>query len=171
MTDTGYWGDVELDERRCDDANSRRGNADFILPHNQQFFAELPRRRSKRQVPRFVSEQFFGEMPRRRPKRDFSQFVDASSVSSSADGGEPAAVAQQRSMSQYYSARWLHQYFVNQNNNTLTENSIQKIVSRDEELKRVDGNTPTMGNQVIPLVTSCHHILVEDAISFSPIPR
>lgn len=169
MTDTGYWGDIEADERRCDDVVSRPENAGCIFPHKQQFFAELPKRRPKRKVPRLVRDQFFGELPRRRQKRNYNHFGDASS--SSSNGEEATAATRPRSVSQYYSARWLNQYFLNQNITT-TQNATHKIVSPSAgALKPVTANTLTMGNQVVPLITSCHHVFVEDAISFSPIPR
>lgn len=166
MADTGYWADEEYEEQysTCT-GQSCKSDEDVIMGNanaNHQFFGEIPRRAEKQHIPRFVDDHFFGDIPRRRTKRRLPHFVD---VSSSSGENVPA----KRSTSLYYSSRMLNQYFLDQAPMVIRQPVTPPILDQ-EPVEKVPVTVATV-IQAVPLLTSSRHILVENAISFSPIPR
>ena len=172
MTDKGYLGDEDSDcdvgfcsVRSRDTASSQQTNATFGA---QQFFGELPKRQKhKRQVPLFIDEESLREMPGRRMRRSVPQIVSVSASSEEDTVAKPV-------ISHYYASRWLNEYFLSQHRFSCVERPTEKpvhtvVIDKDLCDEKV-AITPSQMRKM-PLVTSCHRIQVDDAISFSVLPR
>lgn len=172
MTDKGYWGDEDSD---CDVGFSsvRSTDTSYLQLTNptidaQQFFGGLPKRQKhKRQVPRFIDEESLREMPGRRMRRRVPHFVSVSASSEDDTVAKPIT-------SHYYASRWLNEYFLSQQKFSCVERSTEKLagsVMIDKDLCDERVTTKPMQIRKLPLVTSVRRIQVDDAISFSVLPR
>ena len=169
MIDRGYWADDDCD---CDDglASVRSSESACSQPiidtlSTHQFFADLPQRRKhKRQVPCFVNEESLREMPGRRMRRSIPHFV-AVSVSSDDDTvAKPVT-------SHYHFSRWLNEYFLSQHKLSCIEGLTTQTPESIEVVEKDVFDEMVKPRRDLPFITSCHRMLVDDAISFSLLPR
>ena len=171
MIDNGYWGDDDCDcdvgltlVRSSDRACSQSTN-DALS--KQQFFGDLPKRRKhKRQVSRFVDEESLREMPGRRMRRNIPRFVAVSASSEDETVAKPI-------ISHYYSSRWLNEFFLSQHKFSCIGRSTAEAPATTDIIEKVvcDEKVLSKPRPEMSLITTCRQMLVDDAISFSLLPR
>ncbi|KAI2496706.1 hypothetical protein MHU86_17802 [Fragilaria crotonensis] len=140
--DIGYWADDEYDAEQWDYDNTQSREDDTC--------DERERR---------GQQLFFADLPSR-TKRPINNNV----------------VRRQRctsQVSQYTQARWLSHYFWNQNTSAQrTLGIFPPAISDSESMNEQTLSTETRAEGGAPkLVASCHHIPLEESISFSTRPR
>lgn len=168
--ESGYSGDDDY-RGNANQSSSEEGSSSRHgdTSRNYRYFAEVPkkRRRESSRIPKPNHEQFFGDMPRRRRKRRLVEVVAPhqliidpypTATHAMTPGQTPS-----KTTSLYYTSRWLNQYFLNQTAVTSGSATPEPVKIPEEPIMEK--------KQVIPLISSRRHVLVEEAISFSPFPR
>ena len=154
--DTGYLGDSEYDADHVDSDSGQVLIDDCY---------DGPEKRHCRHL-------FFADIPSRRKRA-----VNLSSVASSEERSHRVQIqSSELQGSQYDQARWLSHYFWNQNpmeqRTPGTNDDSPSAISDSESMYERTCSKDTRNEEGAPkLVASCHHIPLEESISFSTRPR
>lgn len=165
MSDTGYAGDGEGEdhaEEGGDDRESPTFPQNGMFPefynspiHNQ-FFFDVPRRKSKRKTPKQF-ETDLGSMNQTRENDD--RLLQAKRQ------------RPKKNSSVQHASHWVQRYFVNQNLDYRLSIPQKEEIQHPFKHKDFRKLIFEARKEQTSLICSYRHILVEDAVSFSPKPR